>query len=360
MAQIRAELGPDALILSSRPVAEGVEVTAAIEPAADARAPPDPDRAAALAWHGVPEAVRATLASGPLETALADAVPFGALPLDPAAPLLLVGPPGAGKTLTVARLATRLVLAGTPPRVFTADGQRAGAVEQLAAFTRLLGLDLVAAGSPAALERGLARGGAGAALIDTPGLDPFAADQHAVLAALIAVAGGTVALVLPAGLDPAEAAELAQAHAAAGARWLVATRLDLARRIGGVIAAATGGLALAEAGIGPGAADGLVPLTPALLADRLSASPPAARDDAATGVVPGVLSRPGAATLQAGSRPPALSATRSPARAAAGPAAGGSPAWTSPVWPAAPAAGPATAAPTHLATRRFPLPGSRP
>ena len=79
-----------------------------------------------------------------------------------------------------------------------------------------------------------------------------------------------MAFVLPAGLDPAESAELAIAHAEAGALSLIVTRLDLSHRLGGVIAAASaGGLPLTEAGIGPGAADGLVPFTPALLAERL-------------------------------------------------------------------------------------------
>jgi flagellar biosynthesis protein FlhF len=41
--------------------------------------------------------------------------------------------------------------------------------------------------------------------------------------------------------------------------------------LGGIIAAATAcRLPLTEAGIGPGAADGLVPFTPALLAARLT------------------------------------------------------------------------------------------
>ena len=76
-------------------------------------------------------------------------------------------------------------------------------------------------------------------------------------------------LVLPAGLDAAEAADLAHAYAAAGASLLVATRLDLARRLGGILAAASARLALTEAGIGPGAADGLLPITPEWLAARL-------------------------------------------------------------------------------------------
>ena len=79
-----------------------------------------------------------------------------------------------------------------------------------------------------------------------------------------------VVLVLPGGLDPAEAADLGLAYAAHHAEFLVATRLDVSRRLGGVLAAAAAAqLPLAEAGIGPGAADGLVPLTPDFLAARL-------------------------------------------------------------------------------------------
>ncbi len=282
MAQVRAELGPDALILSSRRIQGGVEVTAALEPAEDP--PPEPNRAAAFAWHNVPAGLARRLEAGPLPFALSAALRFEKLALDEAAPpLMVVGPPGAGKTLTIARLAARLVMAGRAPVVVTADGKRAGAAEQLAAFTRLLGLQLLVASAPAALSRALARREDGApVLIDTPGSDPFDPDQRDEIAALAGTAGAALAVVLPAGLDVAEATDLAGAYAACGARVLAATRLDLARRIGAVLAAAGAGLALAEAGIGPGAADGLVPMTPDLLATRLMRMPqlPAARPGA--------------------------------------------------------------------------------
>lgn len=273
MRQVRAELGPDALILSSRRVGDGVEITAALEPPAPA--PVDPARQHALTWHAVPPAIAARLQAGPLAFALSAALRFAPLKLAAgAAPLLLTGPPGAGKTLTCARLATRLVMAGAKPMVITADGRRAGAIEQLAAFTRLLGLNLLVASQPATLARALARREAGApVLIDTPGIDAFDPAQRDEIATLAAAADAATALVLPAGLDPAEAADLAQAHALSGAAMLVATRLDSARRLGGVLAAAGVGLPLAEAGIGPGAADGLVPMTPELLADRLTRTP---------------------------------------------------------------------------------------
>jgi flagellar biosynthesis protein FlhF len=54
---------------------------------------------------------------------------------------------------------------------------------------------------------------------------------------------------------------------------MLPTRLDLARRLGGILTAASTGLALTEAGMGPGAADGLVPLTPEWLAQRLLKGP---------------------------------------------------------------------------------------
>jgi flagellar biosynthesis protein FlhF len=155
--------------------------------------------------------------------------------------------------------------------VVTTDGQRAGATEQLAAFTRVLGAPLVSAPDPAALAAAAARPGERRpVLIDTAGCDPFDPEQAAALLALARASGAAVVLVLPAGLDAAESADLARAFAVLGARHLLPTRLDAARRLGGVVAAAAdAGLVLTEAGTGPGVADGLSPLSPEWLARRL-------------------------------------------------------------------------------------------
>ena len=279
MAQVRAELGADALILGTRRTGGGVEVTAALEAASpEAAAVPDLVRAERLRWHGVPASLANDLAAGDAGQALAARFRFGALGLHPGAPpLLLAGPPGAGKTLTVARLATRLTLSGVQPIVVTVDAQRAGAAEQLAALTRLLGLKLLTAPDAVSLARVLARQAAGAPVwIDTGGIDPFDAASQAGIAGLAAVAGADISLVLPAGGDPAECADVAAAFAVAGATTLVATRLDAARRLGGILAAAAAGLVLTEAGTGPDAADGLQPITPAFLARRLFPDLPAA------------------------------------------------------------------------------------
>jgi flagellar biosynthesis protein FlhF len=282
MARVRAELGVDALILGTRRVAGGVELTAALEPEDDHPTPlPDPERERLLNWHGVPARLAEKLASGKLESGLGQALRFGAFDFagESPQPLLLAGPPGAGKTLTVARLATRLVMAGVQPLIITTDGRRAGATEQLAAFTRLLGLTLIVASHPATLSRALMRRQPGApVLIDAPGTDPFDQAQNDEVAGLACTANAATALVLPAGMDPAESADLATAFASAGATMLVGTRLDMARRLGGLLAAAEAGkLTMTEAGIGPGAADGLEPRTAALLASRLSRSGAAPR-----------------------------------------------------------------------------------
>jgi flagellar biosynthesis protein FlhF len=282
MAQVRAELGADALILNTRKVADGIEITAALEPEPEPEPEQtpepkqphaDPARIAILAWHGIPRRLHPALARGELEDALAQALHFEALPLGPhERPIMLTGAPGAGKTLTIARLATRLVMSGVTPMVITTDSKRAGATEQLAAFTRLLDLPLLVASHPVSLARALARRQGGApVLIDTAGADAREPAYAEELRGLANTAGAHMSFVLPAGLDPAEAADLAVAHAACGAVSLIVTRLDLAHRLGGIIAAAAASrLPLTEAGIGPGAADGLVPFTATLLAARLT------------------------------------------------------------------------------------------
>lgn len=275
MRQLRQDMGPDALILATRKSGEGVEVTACLEassPVVAPAAPPDPVRLRLLGWHGLPRDLAELLAAGDLAETLAATLPFA--PLDPARPLLLAGPPGAGKTLTVLRLAARLVLAGQAPLIAATDTRRAGANDQLGALAGLLGVTVVAADGPLPLARAMARRPPGVpVLVDTAGIDPFDRVDREELTLLAAASSAAIAAVLPAGLDPYEAADLAAALCEAGATALIATRIDTARRLGSVLTAARAGLSLAEAGIGPAVADGLVRLTPAFLAERLGRNP---------------------------------------------------------------------------------------
>ena len=73
MAQVRAALGEEAVILETRRVHGGVEVTAALDGRPEAEPwliPPGPSAPGPLARHNLPPALAARLAVGPLETAI--------------------------------------------------------------------------------------------------------------------------------------------------------------------------------------------------------------------------------------------------------------------------------------------------
>src|SRR3954466_5862514 len=148
MALVRNQLGIDAVILSTGKVNGGISVTAALDHVetantngaasaelALAELPNDPieDVHETLNAHGTPAPLVDRILTAALERKPAD--PFAALAagLDavfsfarlserPAnRPLMLVGPPGAGKTVSIAKLATRAVLGGGKPTVVSTD-----------------------------------------------------------------------------------------------------------------------------------------------------------------------------------------------------------------------------------------------
>lgn len=298
MEMVRRTMGDDAIIVSSQTGADGnsVRVTAAIEE--DAPAPELNDEAAAeagspddladelrqaLTYHGVPPRLTDRLVKGAVShggtspvTALTRAIDarFDFRPLDlPVAGerLLLIGPPGAGKTLTVAKLAARATLERKQVGVVTTDTKRAGGIEQLEAFTRILQLELKPAAGPEALSQVLGEIGRGVGVIvDTAGTNPFSNGEMSELETLIEAAGAEPVLVLPAGGDALESADAAAAFATLGCRRLLITRLDMVRRLGSVLAAADAGrLAFAGVSINPNVADGLNSLTPTAIARLL-------------------------------------------------------------------------------------------
>ncbi len=192
-------------------------------------------------------------------------------------PLILVGPPGAGKTLMTAKLAAQSVLDGRRPLVVTTDIHRAGAIEQLSAFLNILDLPLHTAEDPAALQDMLRRAAGQEVIIDTGGLNPFDPQEMRYLAKLLACGDLKAALVMPGGMDAEEAAEMAMTFDILGVKNLIATRLDFARRLGGILsAAAKTGLALGTASHTPQVAHGTIELTPLKLAELLMPAPAAA------------------------------------------------------------------------------------
>ncbi len=300
MRQVRSELGLDAIIVSTRQPAngEGARIVAAVEEAGDDIAPrptsaPIPFAPAAprvidvvrraLVGHGAPAPMVDMLAGAAAAFSTADPVLAlagaldGALAFEPlpalrqAGSAVLIGPAGAGKTVTAAKLAHRAFAAGHSVGVVTADGVRAGGVAQLEAFTRILGLDLEAAPTPEKLAAAVARlGHRDVLIVDTPQVNPFDRAETEALARLIAAANARPVLVLPAAGDVAETVDQAAVFRALGARAVLFTRLDATRRLGAMLAVARETtLALAGVGDSPHVVSGLSAINPVSLARRL-------------------------------------------------------------------------------------------
>ena len=321
LTEVRESLGEDAVVLDTSETPEGAVVKVGVdaepaptppfvESASNPSAPqafeiprphvaaPTPSRGRvsgsaeaiveALEWHGAPPLVVRSLQFA-LETSDVDSVdPAAALadalarlyrfgrPETLGSPVALVGPPGAGKTATLAKLAAaRHLEGGRSIALVNGDPETAGATERLDAFAEALGVaariartsndirDALAASSPDCFT-----------IVDTSGRAPADADDIEATAAEIEAVGNGV-LVLSATTAPVEAAELAACFAAAGAGTLVMTQLDIARRIGGLLAAAEAGdLVIAGVSLGRKVGDGLKALTPLSLARLILAPPP--------------------------------------------------------------------------------------
>ncbi len=143
--------------------------------------------------------------------------------------LALVGPPGAGKTTTLIKLAVRYgLLQRRPIHLVCTDWIRVGAAGQLRTYASLLGIKLHHFENPAAISTGLARFRApDLVLIDTPGLSRAAMDIGSDLAeALVRQPGLETSLVLPASLRGADLRAAAKQYSLfQPASWIV-TKLD--------------------------------------------------------------------------------------------------------------------------------------
>jgi flagellar biosynthesis protein FlhF len=328
LAEVRAAMGGEAVIVASERVrGGGVMVRAALDEAdGDGAGPPVPDAPTAdgavaggagerlrhamirrlhepgaatrgrhpfdraeliglLARHRLPEGLANRLAeladaSGLSDMTLALAAAIDARlkpsPIDfrSAQAVLLAGLGGAGKTATAAKLAAHAQLAGRQPLLIGTDTVGAGAVARLETFAAHLGADVETAPTAQVLMQKIDAAGIKGvmAIVDTAGIDPrrlrpadadFFADIENV---------ETIG-VISAMTDGEEAAEIAQAFKAMGARRLVITGLDTVRRFGGLAASALcEGMNIAFVTRSPFVAGGLETPTPLFLARLLAES----------------------------------------------------------------------------------------
>jgi len=275
---VREDLGADALVLSTREVtATGVrgmigrreiEVTAA---AAERQMVPesrhsDPEPVAPLAPRrsGAERAIdqiAARLEAGGLSRDLARDIatshPMGrrrgadseslkatltrslsslASGDEPYAPIeVFVGPPGVGKTTTIAKIAAQeRARQGQRLALLAADGFRVGAIEQLRLYADILGSPFTAARTPDEFARALdlARR---PLLVDTAGRSPSDDVSKDMFRVLSARADVRTHLVIPASTPAKSAEQMLERFADARPHRVVLTRLDEADTIGPLV-----------------------------------------------------------------------------------------------------------------------------
>lgn len=309
LATVRADMGPEAVIIGSeKSKTGGVMVRAALDkpeaetPAAAPQAPepalpnvdaqfhdgllrrlrsPGAEKKTSLSFdraellgalnrHRLPEGAAHALAEAAAKAQLTDMTLALASALDKkmkpwpidmqaANALLLVGPNGAGKTATAAKIAAHARLAGRRTTLVAADSAGAGAVARLETFAKHLDSAVTTAESAAELSKLVSEclSKKTFVIVDTAGFDPRDAKARTAFTALAQIGKLEAVGVVSALSDAEEIREIVEALALIGAKRLIVTGLDLAKRAGALTAAATGAVPLAHVTRSPFIAGGL-------------------------------------------------------------------------------------------------------
>lgn len=170
-------------------------------------------------------------------------------PLDEGGVIALVGPTGAGKTTTAAKLAARFAARHRARDValVTTDGERAGSREQLQAHGRRLGITVCDAAGPEGLKDALAQlADYPLVLVDTAGHAPRDRALFSQILWLRASRKVRSLLVLPANAHPHDLGEVIRRYRLAAPEGVVLTKLDETGRLGSALSVAVRhGLSLA-------------------------------------------------------------------------------------------------------------------
>ena len=314
-AMIFAEMGADAVILSEREIDGGVEVRAAVDKMGgnvglvpneplflrDARGGAGHGRGVenpifsrvrdALLWHGAPQRFADRVAaegagrsqgqfSEPEEAIAAGIgriVTCEPLPARLDHDIILVGPPGHGRTSTAAKLTRRAAVARAEVLPIAADLDGTAGGDQLAAYLELEKSQIRVCRSPDQLFDTLRtlKTENRRCVIDLPAINPFDDDDMASLEDLVSVIRAEPVLVMSAEGHPDDQLEAAKGFARAGINRAILTKLDVVRRRGGAISAlSSAGIAFSHLAVTPFIGGGLVPAAPSRLAALLMEDAP--------------------------------------------------------------------------------------
>lgn len=155
----------------------------------------------------------------------------------------LVGPPGVGKTATIAKLAVKYGLSTkTPTLLISLDTLRVAASEQLRSYASILGIDFQVADTNEALAKALELNKKKELiLIDTPGLTAHDLDGGYGAAEFLASRNDIQKhLVLPASMRFTDLARISSAYDAFRPSRLIFTRVDETHTFGPLLCEAVG------------------------------------------------------------------------------------------------------------------------
>ncbi len=177
----------------------------------------------------------------------------------------LVGPAGAGKTTTIAKLAVQHGLtARRPVQLLSMDDYRVAGADQLRSYAAILGAGFQSLDTVGALAQALMEyQGKGLILIDTPGYGPRDIDRAAELASFLSSHPGiSRQLVLTATTKSADLTRVAERFDIFHPSSLLFTRLDETDSLGTAFSVAAGrGKPISFLGTGQVIPEDLVPAT---------------------------------------------------------------------------------------------------
>lgn len=182
---------------------------------------------------------------------------------------LFMGTPGSGKSTAIAKAATLAKFKKISTCIISTDNVRAGANKQLEAFAKILELDFYFCKDERSLYQQVndAKKRYTLILIDTPGINPFIDSEVDRVGKLGEVVKNQAILTIDTGRNTFEAVEIAEIFAKIGARCLLPTRLDLTRRIGSIMSvAACCDFSFCAASVSSSIANGLAPIDSRALA----------------------------------------------------------------------------------------------